>query len=153
MKSDKCIPKCRVGLQDRCDKEGCLWVKVMNKPELVVPIDLMKIWRNEDDGMLYFEDRLLTDRELKTIFEKQMTTDMEFCSVTENESLVKGEWIKCHYFYPGDISDIYNDTDWRFCAVPGIRKKVLFLGTAYVNFPIVYPIKLTNGEYVQDPSK
>lgn len=54
-------------------------------------------------------------------------------------------WVKELMFYCGDLTDL-NENDWRICEVPGKRKKVKFLGLSEnLNFPIEYPIKLTNG--------
>jgi hypothetical protein len=73
-------------------------------------------------------------------------------SVFLNEKFVEKDkkliWIKEHIFYHGDLSKL-NDDDWRIREVPKKRKKSIFLGIVQnLEFPVKYPIQLSNGDLI-----
>jgi len=69
-------------------------------------------------------------------------------SVFGNEHKVESDWIKELVFFWGDVSDIDFSNDWRFKAVEGKKKQLMFLGFYDGEFPIEFPITLLNGKTI-----
>jgi len=75
-------------------------------------------------------------------------------SVFENEYKTKVgknyQWVKELNFYVGDLSNEDFKNDYRFKEVKDKRKQIKFLGLVETQFPVKYPLKLTNGTILED---
>ena len=74
---------------------------------------------------------------------------MKSYDVFQTTHFENGSWVNRLAFYTCtlDLDSINLTTDWRFCEVPGKRKRAKYLGTCKTVFPVVYPIKILSGEF------
>lgn len=58
-------------------------------------------------------------------------------------------WVSEYNFYEGDLSKINFSLDKRFKLCKKMRHEGVFLGLSNeISFPVNYPIKLINGDYL-----
>jgi hypothetical protein len=75
-----------------------------------------------------------------------MKTDEETWSAFQRVSIKDNELVADLIFYKGDFKNVDPKTDWRLKEVVGKRKELKFLGLCQPEFPIKYPLKLTDSE-------
>lgn len=59
-------------------------------------------------------------------------------------------WVTTLMFYHGCLTQIDTAVDDRFRPIEGKREEAKTLGMCYTDFPVTFPLKLTNGIVLQE---
>lgn len=83
-----------------------------------------------------------------------MTRKLYSIILTENAN-EDGQFVRNFNFYQGDLlfhfMNFNHCEDFRFCEIPKKRRQAVFCGMQWIddkNFPIKYPFKMINGNYL-----